>query len=56
MSKKQELFDKLVELWTEFAENHNSSTKAGARRARKSLGEVKKLVTEYRKASVEEEN
>lgn len=55
MSKKQELFDQLTNLWTEFVENHKTDTKAGARRARKSLGEVKKLVTEYRKASVEEE-
>ena len=44
--------------WSEFNANHSKFTdkgnKAAAQRARKSLGEIKKLVTEYRKASVEE--
>lgn len=54
MATTQELFDQLKELFTEFEENHNGTTKASKSRARKAIGEVKKLVTEYRKASVEE--
>ena len=34
----------------------DKNVKAAALRARKSLGDIKKLVTEYRKASVEETN
>lgn len=53
-SKSEELFAQLSNLWEDFKENHEATTKVGAKRARKSLGEIKKLVTEYRKASVEE--
>ncbi|PCJ46777.1 MAG: histone H1 [Candidatus Neomarinimicrobiota bacterium] len=46
------------ELWEWFDENHtkftDKGTKAAASRARKSIGELKKLITEYRKISVEE--
>jgi len=53
-----ELFDQMKTLWTEFEENHLKFTekgnKAAATRARKSVGELKKLVTEYRKESVNE--
>ena len=45
-------------LWEEFQENHRTFTekgnKAAGGRARKAVGEVKKLVTDYRKASVTE--
>jgi len=45
-------------LWTEFHDNHSKflekGNKAAATRARKAVGELKKLVTEYRKASVAE--
>lgn len=46
----------LESLWKEFAENHDKSfsNKAAARRARTALGSLKKLVTSYRQASVEE--
>jgi NAD(P)H-dependent FMN reductase len=48
--------ERLHELWTEFEENHNNhaskGNKAAGKRARKALGNVKKLVTEYRKHSV----
>jgi len=48
---------RLQELWDEFNSNHNEhaskGNKAAGRRARKALGNVKKLVTEYRKHSVE---
>jgi len=53
-----ELFDQMKTLWTEFEDNHLKFTekgnKAAATRARKSVGELKKLVTEYRKESVNE--
>jgi hypothetical protein len=54
MSKKAEIFEQIQEHFIAFTENHNSTTKAGATRARKHIGEVKKLVTDYRKASVSE--
>ena len=51
-----ELYDQLNELWETFQENHRKFTdkgnKAAATRARKSIGEIKKLVTDYRKQSV----
>ena len=57
MSKLDELYSQLNDLFTEFETNHqtnvNTGNKAAGTRARKALGEVKKLVTEYRKASVE---
>jgi len=49
---KQELFEKMQTLWNEFEEEHKGTTKAAAGRARKAIGELKKLVTDYRKASV----
>ena len=36
-------------------EEHEGKSKAAHGRARKALGEIKKLVTEYRKASVAED-
>ena len=57
MSKIDELYSQLSDLFTEFETNHqtnvNTGNKSAGTRARKALGEVKKLVTEYRKASVE---
>ena len=51
-----ELYDTLNNLWEEFQENHRKfeekGNKAAATRARKSIGEIKKLVTDYRKQSV----
>jgi hypothetical protein len=45
-------------LYEAFDENHNqnaeSGTKASGTRARKAIGEIKKLATDYRKASVAE--
>ena len=51
-----QLYDTLNELWEQFQENHRKfaekGNKAAATRARKSIGEIKKLVTDYRKQSV----
>ena len=53
-----DLYTSLDGLWETFQENHRKhnekNNKAAAQRARKSLGEIKKLVTDYRKASVDE--
>jgi len=58
MSKLDELYSQLNDLFTDFSTNHqtniNTGNKAAGTRARKAIGEVKKLVTEYRKASVDE--
>ena len=58
MANTNELYETLNNLWEEFQENHRSFTekgnKAAGGRARKAVGEIKKLVTDYRKASVAE--
>ena len=51
---KQELFETMLDLWNEFVAQHNGTTKKSQQQARKSVGELKKLVTDYRKASVAE--
>jgi len=52
----ENLYDQMNELWETFQENHRKHSekgnKAAGGRARKAIGEIKKLVTEYRKASV----
>ena len=58
MATTNELYETLNNLWEEFQENHRTFTEKGNNaaggRARKAVGEVKKLVTDYRKASVTE--
>ena len=54
MSKKQELFEQIEGLFTDFQEQHNGTTKKSQANARKAIGELKKLVTDYRKESVSE--
>jgi len=54
MSKKQEVFEQIEALYQSFAEEHNGKTKKSQSNARKYIGEIKKLVTEYRKESVAE--
>lgn len=51
---KNELFDKMKELWESFEEAHNGKTKKSQSDARKLSNEIKKLIPLYRKASVEE--
>ena len=54
----ENLYTELNDLWENFQENHRDFTSKGNKsaggRARKSLGEIKKLVTGYRQASVSE--
>jgi hypothetical protein len=54
MANSQELFEQIKDLFVQFEDEHNGSSKAAKSRARKAIGEIKKLVTDYRKASVEE--
>lgn len=54
MSKKQDLFDQMKKLWEAFEAEHNKTTKVSQKNARTAIGDLKKLVTEYRAASVEE--
>jgi len=57
-TRVDEVYDEITELYAEFMFNHDTyrdkGVKAAALRARKNLGDIKKLVTEYRKASVEQ--
>jgi len=57
-TRVDEVYDEITDLYAEFMFNHDTyrdkSVKAAALRARKNLGDIKKLVTEYRKASVEQ--
>ena len=52
-----ELKAEMENLWKEFSENHTiyetKGTKAAAGRARKAIGELKKLVTAYKKLNME---
>lgn len=51
--EKDQLFEEMSALWATFVEEHNGTTKVSDTRARKIANEIKKLVTPYRKASVE---
>ncbi len=51
---KQELFDQMVRLFNEFQAAHNSTKKKDAAAARKAATAIKKLITPYNKASIEE--
>lgn len=54
MSKKQELFEAIEAQFNLFVAGHNGTTKKSQADARKAIGEIKKYITDYRKASVEE--
>jgi hypothetical protein len=51
----QEIFEQIEYLYETFKLEHAGKSKAAHNRARKALGELKKLVTEYRKASITED-
>ena len=55
MSKTSKLYDQIKGHFDAFESEHEKNmggNKAAGSRARKAIGEVKKLVTEYRKSSV----
>ena len=52
--ESKEIYTQMATLWAKFSEEHDKTSKAAHGRARKHLGEMKKLVTEYRKASIAE--
>ena len=54
MAKKQELFEQMTKLWATFVDEHNKTTKVSQKNARTAIGDLKKLVTDYRAASVED--
>ena len=58
MATTNELYEQIEELFEDFQANHRTfaekGNKAAGGRARKSIGEIKKLVTSYRQSSVSE--
>lgn len=52
--KKEEIYNELKALWEQFDAAHNGTKKRNLADARKAIGEIKKLVTPYRTASVNE--
>ena len=58
MASSNELYNTINDLFEDFQENHRKfdekGTKAAGGRARKAIGEIKKLVTDYIKASISE--
>jgi len=50
-----ELLSKISELFETLTLEHSKTSKAAHGRARKAAGEIKKLITEYRKASTAED-
>ena len=58
MATVKELHAKIKEHFEEFDKNHEihaeKGNKAAGGRARKHIGEIKKLVTDYRRASINE--
>ena len=50
-----EIYEKIEVLYEAFKAEHSGTSKAAHGRARKALGGIKKLISEYRKASVAED-
>ena len=50
---KQELFEAIATQFAVLEENNAGSTKASQARARKAAGEIKKLITPYKKANMD---
>ena len=49
---KDELFEQIATQFAILEENNSGSTKASQARARKAAGEIKKLITPYKKANM----
>ena len=58
MATTNEIYETIEELFEDFQHNHKTFSEKGnesaGSRARKAIGEIKKLVTSYRKTSVSE--
>jgi hypothetical protein len=58
MNTSNEVYEQIKQLFSEFEENHTKNAESGVKvagtRARKAIGEIKKLATTYRKLSIEE--
>tara|TARA_B100002019_G_scaffold167189_1_gene144555 strand:+ start:1403 stop:1588 length:186 start_codon:yes stop_codon:yes gene_type:complete len=58
MNTTKELYEQIRNLFEDFEDNHNKNAETGVKvagtRARKAIGEIKKLATVYRKQSIEE--
>ena len=52
--EKQELFEAIAANFAILEENNNGTTKKSQALARKAAGEIKKLITPYKKANMEE--
>jgi hypothetical protein len=53
MSAKQELFEQIAENFAILDAENSGTTKASQARARKAAGEIKKLITPYKKANMD---
>ena len=53
MSAKQELFEQIAEQFEILNENNDGKTKSSQAKARKAAGEIKKLITPYKKANMD---
>jgi hypothetical protein len=51
---KTEIFNQIVEQFNILQGENNGTTKASQQRARKAAGEIKKLITPYKKANMAE--
>ena len=54
MSQKDELFEQIASQFSILQGENGGSTKASQARARKAAGEIKKLITPYKKANMDE--
>lgn len=54
MRSTEEIFQEIQTLYNGFLAGHGKQNRRGGGEARKHLTSIKKLVTEYRKASIEE--
>ena len=50
---KNELFEQIADQFAILEENNNGTTKASQAKARKAAGEIKKLITPYKKANMD---
>jgi len=51
---KTEIFNQIVEQFNILVGENNGTTKASQQRARRAAGEIKKLITPYKKANMAE--